>query len=173
MCWALLWPIQVSFQVQVGPKMGVFWSKIAKMKGCHIDQKNQPGNWIMGQNTLQAIGKDVLGTYTPHPGDFPCPGGSKNGCFLVELTGCHIEQKIQPGNWIMGPNTPQAMGIVMLGKCCTRFSGRLSVYFEVYVVCGNVTQWTAIPILMVVDPTLHLRKEARALIIGFSCLGGG
>ena len=140
MCWALLWPIQVSFQVQVGPKMGVFWSKIAKMKGCHIDQKSQPGNWIMGQNTLQAIGKDVLGTYTPHPGDFPCPGGSKNGCFLVELTGCHIEQNNQPGNWIMGPNTPQAMGIVMLGKCCTRFSGRLSVYFEVYVVCGNVTQ---------------------------------
>ena len=173
MCWALLWPIQVSFQVQVGPKMGVFLVKNSQNERMPYWPKNQPGNWIMGQNTLQAIGKDVLGTYTPHPGDFPCPGGSKNGCFLVKLTGCHIEQNNQPGNWIMGPNTPQAMGIVMLGKCCTRFSGRLSVYFEVYVVCGNVTQWTAIPILMVVDPILHLRKEARALIIGFSCLGGG
>ena len=54
------------------------------MTGCHIDQKNQPGNWIMGQNTLQAMGKDVLGTFMAHPGVIPGPGGPENGCFLVK-----------------------------------------------------------------------------------------
>ena len=73
--------------------MGVFGSKIAKMTGCHIEQKNRPGNWIMGQNTLQAMGKDVLGTFMAHPGVIPGPGGSENGCFLGQKTaimgGCH------------------------------------------------------------------------------------
>ena len=31
----------------------------------------------MGQNTLQAMGIDVLGTFMPHPGVIPGPGGSK------------------------------------------------------------------------------------------------
>ena len=30
MFWALLWPIQVSFQVQVGPKMGDLWLKYSQ-----------------------------------------------------------------------------------------------------------------------------------------------
>ena len=51
------------------------------MTGCHIEQKNQPGNWIMHQSTPQAMGKDVLDTFMPDPGVIPGPGGSKNGCF--------------------------------------------------------------------------------------------
>ena len=54
------------------------------MTGCHIEQKHQPGNWIKGQNSPQAMGKDVLGTFMPHPGVIPGPGGSKNGCFWVK-----------------------------------------------------------------------------------------
>ena len=57
----------------------IYGSKIAKMTGYYIEQKNQPGNWIMGQNTPQAMGKDVLGTFMPHPGVIPGPGGSENG----------------------------------------------------------------------------------------------
>ena len=68
------------------------------MTGCHIEQKNQPGNWIMGQNTPQAMGKYVLGTFMPHSGAIPGPGWSKNGYFwgykTAKMTGCHIEQKI-------------------------------------------------------------------------------
>ena len=60
----------------------IYGSNIAKMTGCHIEQKNQPGNWIMGQNKRQAMGKDVLSTFMPHPGVIPGPGGSENGCFL-------------------------------------------------------------------------------------------
>ena len=41
------------------------------MTGCHIEQKNQPGHWKIGQNTPQAMGKDVLGTFMPHPGAIP------------------------------------------------------------------------------------------------------
>ena len=36
----------------------------------------------MGQNTPQAMGKDVLGTFMLHPGVIPGPGGSENGCFF-------------------------------------------------------------------------------------------
>ena len=36
----------------------------------------------MGQNTPQAMIMDVLGTFMPHPGVIPGPGGSENGCFL-------------------------------------------------------------------------------------------
>ena len=43
---------------------------------------NPPGNWKRGQNTPQAMGKDVLGTFMPHPGVIPGPGGSENWCFL-------------------------------------------------------------------------------------------
>ena len=49
------------------------------MTGCHNEQKNQPGNWKIGRNTPQAMGKDVLGTFMPHPGAIPGPGGSRNG----------------------------------------------------------------------------------------------
>ena len=38
------------------------------MTGCHIEQKNQPGNWIMGQNKSQAMGIVMLGTFMPYPG---------------------------------------------------------------------------------------------------------
>ena len=44
------------------------------MTGCHIEQKNQPGNWKMGQNTPQAMWKDVLGAFMHHPGAIPGPG---------------------------------------------------------------------------------------------------
>jgi len=33
--------------------------------------------WIMGQNTPQAIGKGVWGTFMPHPGVNPGPDGPK------------------------------------------------------------------------------------------------
>ena len=45
---------------------------------------NPPGNWKMGQNTPQAVGKGVLDTFMPHPGIIPGPGGAKNGCFGVQ-----------------------------------------------------------------------------------------
>ena len=48
------------------------------MTGCHIEQKNQPGNCIMGQNTPQAMGKDMFDAFMAHPGVIPGPGGSKN-----------------------------------------------------------------------------------------------
>ena len=54
------------------------------MTGCHIERKNQPGNWIMGQNTPQAMIMDVLGTFMPHPGVIPGPGWPKNGYFRVK-----------------------------------------------------------------------------------------
>ena len=59
----------------------IYGSKIAKMTGCHIEQKNQPGNWIMGQYSPQAMGKDVVGTFMPHSGAIPGPGSSKMGIF--------------------------------------------------------------------------------------------
>ena len=65
-------------------KWVIYGSNIAKMTGCHIEQKNQPGNWIMDQTTPQAIGKDVLGTFMPHPGVIPGPGGSENGWFRAQ-----------------------------------------------------------------------------------------
>ena len=88
------------------------------MKGCHIERKNQPGNMIIGHNTSQAMGIGVLDTFMPHPGVIPGPGGSKNGCFggkksakMTRCHGCHVRGNIQPRNWIMGQNTPQAMRI--------------------------------------------------------------
>ena len=38
----------------------------------------------MDQNTPQAIGKDVLGTFMPHPGVIPGPGGSENRWFMAQ-----------------------------------------------------------------------------------------
>ena len=38
----------------------------------------------MDQNTPQAMGKDVLGPFMPHPGAIPGPGWSKNGYFRVK-----------------------------------------------------------------------------------------
>ena len=73
---------------------------------------------IIGHNTSQAMGKGVLDTFIPHPGVIPGPGGSKNGCFggkksakMTRCHGCHVRGNIQPGNGIMGQNTPQAMRI--------------------------------------------------------------
>ena len=54
------------------------------MTGCHIEQKNQPGNCKMGRNTPQAMGKDVLGTFMHHPGAIPGPGWFKMGVFGVK-----------------------------------------------------------------------------------------
>ena len=66
--------------------MGVFKvKKTPKMTGCHIRGKIQSGNSIMGQNTPQAMRKDVLGTSMPHPGVISGPGGSKSGCFLGKI----------------------------------------------------------------------------------------
>ena len=179
MFWALLCPIQVSFQVQVGPKMGDLWLKnsqkwqdaiLSKKSTWKLDNgpkhtpsnwercfghfyapswchsrsrwvrkwvvlgvknsqndrmpywaKKQPGNWIMNQNTHQAMGKDVLGTFMPHPGVIPGPGRSRNKCFWTQKQpkwqGAILEEIfiIQPGNGIMGQNTPQAIGKDVLG----------------------------------------------------------
>ena len=52
------------------------------MTGCHNEQKNQPGNWKIGRNTPQAMGKDVLGTFMHHPGALPV--GPKMGVFGVK-----------------------------------------------------------------------------------------
>ena len=77
--WGHLAPLQVPFEVRGHPKIG---QKTAKMTGCHIERKNQPGNWLMCHNTPQTMGKDILDTFIPHPGVIPGPGGSENGCFL-------------------------------------------------------------------------------------------
>ena len=53
--------------------------------------KNQPGNWLMCHNTPQAMGKDILDTFIPHPGVIPGPVGSKNGQETAKMTGRHIE----------------------------------------------------------------------------------
>ena len=63
----------------VPQKCTIFMAKIAPNGGLVPGQRNPPGNWLMGQNTPQAIGKDVLGTFMPHPGVIPGPGGSENG----------------------------------------------------------------------------------------------
>ena len=60
MFWALLCPIQVSFQVQLGPKMGDLWLKYMRPQKCTIfmakiapngglvpGQRNPPGNWLL------------------------------------------------------------------------------------------------------------------------------
>ena len=49
--------------------------------GLPYQPNNPPGNWIMGQNTPQAMGIDVLDTFMHHPGVIPGPGGSENGWF--------------------------------------------------------------------------------------------
>ena len=51
------------------------------MTGCHIERNNQPGNWIKGQNTSQAMEINAWDTFMPHPGAIPGPGRSKNGYF--------------------------------------------------------------------------------------------
>ena len=86
----------------------------------------------MGQNSPQAMGKDVLGTFMPHPGVIPGPGGSENGWFFgsktAKMTGCHIEQKNLPGNWIMLQSTPQPMGKDVLGAFMT---DHIALYFKI------------------------------------------
>ena len=62
--------------------MALFWVKIDHDGRLPYQTSNPSGNWKKGQNTPQAMGKDVLGTFMPHPGVIPGPGGSKNGCFL-------------------------------------------------------------------------------------------
>ena len=73
--------------------MPIFWVKIDHDGRLPYQPNNPPGNWIMGQNTLQAMEIDVLDTFMPHPGVIPGPGGSENGCFLGQKTaimgGCH------------------------------------------------------------------------------------
>ena len=48
--------------------MPLFWVKIDHDARLPYQTNNTPGNWEMGQNTPQAMGKDVLGTFMPHPG---------------------------------------------------------------------------------------------------------
>ena len=62
-----------------GQKSPFFWFKMDHHGRLPYQAFNPPGNWIMGQNTPQAMGKDVLGTFMPHPGVIPGPGGSENG----------------------------------------------------------------------------------------------
>ena len=69
----------VPFQVRGRPKMALFWVKIDHDGRLPYQTSNPSGNWKMGQNTPQAMGKDVLGTFMPHPGVIPGPGGSENG----------------------------------------------------------------------------------------------
>ena len=61
--------------------MPIFWVKIDHDGRLPYQPNNPPGNWIMGQNTSQAMGIDVLDTFMPHPGVIPGPGGSENGWF--------------------------------------------------------------------------------------------
>ena len=69
-----------------GSKNGYFWVKNSK------NYKNLPENWIMGQNTPQAMGIGVLDTFMPHPGVIPGPGVSKNwyswGKNIAIMGGC-------------------------------------------------------------------------------------
>ena len=68
-----------------GSENGCFFgSKTAQMTGCHIRGKNQHGNWIMGQNTPQAMRIDASDTFMPHPGVIPGLGGSKSRRFWVK-----------------------------------------------------------------------------------------
>ena len=64
--------------------MPLFRVKIDHDARLPYQTNNTPGNWEMGQNTPQAMGKDVLGTFMHHPGAIPGPGWSKNGCFGVK-----------------------------------------------------------------------------------------
>ena len=61
--------------------MPLFWVKIDHDARLPYQTNNTPGNWEMGQNTPQAMGKDVLGTFMPHPGVIPGLGGFENGRF--------------------------------------------------------------------------------------------
>ena len=54
--------------------MPLFRVKIDHDARLPYQTNNTPGNWEMGQNTPQAMGKDVLGTFMPHPGAIPGPG---------------------------------------------------------------------------------------------------
>ena len=58
----------------------------------YIERKNLPENWIMGQNTPQAMGIGVLDTFMPHPGVITGPGVSKNwyswGKNIAIMGGC-------------------------------------------------------------------------------------
>ena len=73
----------VTYQATTGgrPKMPLFWVKIDHDARLPYQTNNPSGNWKMGQNTPQAMGKDVLDTFMPHPGAIPRPGWSKNGYF--------------------------------------------------------------------------------------------
>ena len=61
--------------------MALFWVKIDHDGRLPYQTNNPLGNCKMGQNTPQAMGKDVLDTFMPHPGVIPGPGGSENGWF--------------------------------------------------------------------------------------------
>ena len=69
----------------------------------------------MCRNTPQAMGKDMLDIFIPHPGVIPGPGGPKNGQKTAKMTWRHIERKNIPGNCLMCHNTPQAMEKDILG----------------------------------------------------------
>ena len=81
MFWALLCPIQVSFQVQLGPKMGDLWLKYMRPQKCTIfmakiapngglvpGQRNPPGNWLSngpnGKNSPWVYVKKMGLSYT-------------------------------------------------------------------------------------------------------------
>ena len=70
------------------------------MRRCYNWQNNQPGKRGKGQNTSQAIGKDVSDTFRPHPVIIPGQGGSKNWCFsgtkAAKMTGCRIRRQNPP-----------------------------------------------------------------------------
>ena len=57
--------------------MALFWVKIDHDGRLPYQTSNPSGNCKMGQNTPQAMGKDVLDTFMPHPGVIPGPGGSE------------------------------------------------------------------------------------------------
>ena len=57
-----------------GPKKVVFWVKNWPKREDAIMRKISPGNCIMGQNTPQEMGLDVLGIFMHHPGINPGPG---------------------------------------------------------------------------------------------------
>ena len=51
--------------------MPIFWVKIDHNGKLPYQPNNPPGNRKMHQNIPQAMGIDVLDTFTPHPGAIP------------------------------------------------------------------------------------------------------
>ena len=133
LCWALLCPIQVTFQVQVGPKMGVFMVENSQNDRMPYWAKRSTWKLDNGSKRIPSNGNSYVGhVYAPSR----CHSRSRwvrkwvfFGSTIAKITGCHIERRKQPGNRIMGQNTHRAMGIVMLGTFLPYPGGNKHYYY--------------------------------------------